>query len=422
MKILLLSHNPIATYQNMGKTFLSLFGTFSKDELCQFYIYPSVPDTDKCSSYFRLTDKNVLKSAVVFPAKGIVVCPEENQHRIFENDSDESLYRNPKNKRPFRMLARDLLWKLSRWNTRALNEWITEQKPTHLFVAPGTAKFIYDIALKISKRYSLPIVTYICDDYYFVKPHATALGRFQQKLLHGKIRELLSKTSHIVSICPELQECYHAVFGVSATTIMTGTNYPIADRVGVTDDPTSITFMGNIRCGRYNSLAEIGTALDELNAEYGTSYTLKIYSGEKEPSILSVFDNIHSVRFMGFVGGEEFEKTFHSSEILLHTEAFDDASIDLVKHSVSTKIADSLASGIPLFAYGPDSVSSMKHLIRNNCAVVSTSRESLKKDLLRCFREQSLCKETAQNGLSCAHKYHDSSINSKMLREVFCSL
>ena len=180
MKILLLSHNPIATSNNMGKTFLSLFGAFSNDEICQFYIYPSVPDTDKCSSYFRLTDKNVLKSAVVFPAQGTGVCPQENQHRLFENAIDEKVYGNPKNKRPFRMLARDLMWKLSRWNTRALNEWIQGQKPTHIFVAPGTAKFIYDIALKISRRYSLPIITYICDDYYFVTPHATALGRFQQ--------------------------------------------------------------------------------------------------------------------------------------------------------------------------------------------------------------------------------------------------
>ena len=118
---------------------------------------------------------------------------------------------------------------------------------------------------------------------------------------------------------------------------------------------------------------------------------------------------------------EEFERVFRSAQILLHTEAFDDTSIDLVKHSVSTKIADSLASGIPLFAYGPDSVSSMKHLIRNNCAVLSTSKESLKRDLLRCFQDQLLRERTAENGLACAHKYHDSNINSKTLRNLVFS-
>lgn len=402
----------------MGKTFLSLLSSLGKEELCQFYVYPSLPDTDKCSSYYRITDKNVLKSLGVFSARGECILPQNGQNSLYEKADDESLYRNPKNKRPLRILARDLMWKLSRWDTRALNEWIREQKPTHLFVAPGTAKFIYDIALKISKRYSLPIVTYICDDYYFVKPHATALGRFQQKLLHEKIRELLSRTSRIVTICPELEEAYQSKFGVPATTIMTGTNYSIADRVSVNEHPSVLTYMGNIRCGRFRSLAEIGKALDELNFANGTNYRLEIYSSEKNVTILSNFDGIRSIHFKGFVGGEEFERIFHSSELLLHTEAFDEDSIDLVKHSVSTKIADSLASGIPLFAYGPESVSSMKHLIRNNCAVVSTSREMLKQDLLRCFKDCELRKDVALNGLKCAHKYHDSDVNSKLLREI----
>lgn len=418
MRVLLITHNPISTCHNMGKTFLSLFVGFSNEELCQFFIYPSVPDVKKCRSYFRMTDKSILKSVCLFSARGTVIQPDETCHSLYEKDSDALLYGAPKNKRPSRVLARDLMWKLSRWDTRALNEWIREQNPTHIFVAPGTAKFIYDIALKISKRYSLPIVTYICDDYYFVKPHATALGRFQQKLLREKIRELLSRTSHIVTICPELEAAYRSEFGVPSTTIMTGTNYSVADSVSAKEHPSVLTYMGNIRCGRFHSLAEIGKALDELNSANGTDYQLDIYSGEKEDSILDSFAGIRSIHFKGFVGGQEFERIFHSSELLLHTEAFDEDSIDLVKHSVSTKIADSLASGIPLFAYGPESVSSMKHLIRNNCAIVSTSRERLKQDLLRCFQDYEQRKDVAQNGLKCAHKYHDSDVNSKLLREI----
>ena len=45
MKVLLLSHNPVTTYNNMGKTFLSLFSAFRPEELCQLYLYPAVPDT-----------------------------------------------------------------------------------------------------------------------------------------------------------------------------------------------------------------------------------------------------------------------------------------------------------------------------------------------------------------------------------------
>ena len=62
MKVLIISHNPLCTYNAMGKTLASLFSRFSREELCQLYIYPSYPDMDLCSSYFRVTDKEVLHS------------------------------------------------------------------------------------------------------------------------------------------------------------------------------------------------------------------------------------------------------------------------------------------------------------------------------------------------------------------------
>ena len=60
MKVLLLSHNPVTTYNNMGKTFLSLFSAFRPEELCQLFLYPAVPDTACCGSYYRFTDREAL--------------------------------------------------------------------------------------------------------------------------------------------------------------------------------------------------------------------------------------------------------------------------------------------------------------------------------------------------------------------------
>ena len=62
MKVLLLSHNPVTTYNNMGKTFLSLFSAFRPEELCQLFLYPAVPDTACCGSYYRFTDREALHS------------------------------------------------------------------------------------------------------------------------------------------------------------------------------------------------------------------------------------------------------------------------------------------------------------------------------------------------------------------------
>ena len=121
MKVLLISHNCFSTYQNMGKTFLSLFSGFEKDEICQLYIYPTVPDVDACSSYYRVTDKDVLDSLLKFKKPGgeidksRIVSAKKN---LFENKDDAKLYKKPGKKDPMKRLLRDAMWSLSRWYTK----------------------------------------------------------------------------------------------------------------------------------------------------------------------------------------------------------------------------------------------------------------------------------------------------------------
>ena len=418
MKILIISHNPLSTYQNMGKSMMSLFDSFDSTELCQFYIYPSFPDVDKCRSYYRITDKDVLRSYWKLKVMGREIEPELENHQMFSSEKDERLYRNRKNKTALRMLARDAMWRFSHWFNADLRRWLDREAPTAIFVAPGTSKFLYDIALKISKYRNIPIITYVCDDYYFVeKPHG-ALERLRVSLLHRKIEKLMERTSQLVLICDELKEHYSERFGIPSVTVMTGSNYPVEKEIHVCDAPKTITYMGNIRCNRFTSLADIGRTIDKINKERGTDYRLDIYSGEKDASILSSFDGIASIRFCGFVGGEDFDRVFRSSELLLHTEAFDEVSIDLVKHSVSTKIADSLGSGIPMIGYGPDRVSSMKHLIRNDCAVCITSPDDLKEGLLSAFADVEELKRVAENGLRTADIYHNTEKTSVHFYEL----
>ena len=158
MKVLIISHNPITTFDAMGKTILTLFSDYKKEGLCQLYVYPTVPDVDKCNSYFRITDKDVLKSYFRFKVSGKEIeykAIESANGKLFENEDDTSIYRNRKNKKPFRMLARDLMWKFSKWFNKPLKKWIERENPTHIFLAPGNQKFIYRIALKIYPCYRL---------------------------------------------------------------------------------------------------------------------------------------------------------------------------------------------------------------------------------------------------------------------------
>lgn len=413
MKILLITHNPISTSNNMGKTFLSLFSQFSKDELCQLYVHPSLPDVDACHSYYRITDREALKGICLRCSVGGEVTSLPPRAEI---STPASGIKN-RNK-PLVRLGRDLVWKLSHWYSKHLKLWLDQEAPTHIFLAPGYAKFIYDIALRIAKDRDIPIVTYLCDDYYFVKQPSSILERLRVHLLKKKTEVLMKKTACLVAICDEIKEAYHQAFGVPAVTIMTGTEIPTQRPKSADRTPASISYFGNVGCHRYRSLCDTGEALETINRQDHTAYALKVYTNEQDPEILKAFSKVPTIRLCGFVTGDAFKQAMAEADLLLHVEAFDEESIDLVKHSVSTKIADSLASGVPLIAYGPAEISSMKHLHSHQCALIATARIDLSLVLTKALTDETARRGVVDNALNTVKIYHDQKKNSNELKKI----
>ena len=416
MKVLLISHNPCSTYNGMGKTLASLFSEFALEELCQLYIYPSYPDLKTCASYYRITDKEVLKSLYTLRKPGTEV-PPEKVHELqsyYEDEKDEALYRNRKNKAPLRRMARDLIWSLSKWDSRELEDWLDREAPTCIFVAPGPAKFLYNIALRISEKRGIPMAVYICDEYYFVKTPRSLTGKLQTALLRRKMDRLMERASLIVTICQELKEAYEAKFSVPAHVLMTGSSVSPSKTNGAPPD-SAISYFGNVRSNRYKALAQIGGALAELSAEQGREYRLRVYTSEKDPEILRTMTDSGAVDILPFPREPAYREMLKSSRLLLHVEAFDEESIDRVRHSVSTKIADSLNSGIPLLAYGPEEVSSIRHLLRNGCAFTVTDPAKLKETILQGLTDEEAREACVRKALETAARCHSSERNSRKL-------
>lgn len=408
----------------MGKTFLSLFSQFEKEELCQIYIYPTLPNVDRCASFYRVTDKEVVSALFRRWEKVGGEVPKDKireEEPLFEIPEDRSLYRDPKNKSPVRRLLRDAMWRLVKWYDRDLEQWLQRENPECIFFAPGSAKFIYDFALRISKRLNIPIITYICDEYYFVQPPRQLLDRLRVGLFQAKMKKLMENTSHLFVICEELKEAYSRAFSVPTSVLMTGSAVPVAQQPRQTGHPKEICYFGHIRCNRYLSLREVGKELDEINRLHGENCKLKIYTFEQDEAFLEPLRQVASIELCGPVAGAAFDNALRSAQLLLHVEAFDEESIDRVRHSVSTKIADSLAIGTPLLAYGPDCVSSMKHLLRHGCALTATSREQLRPMLETALFDDTARYSAVEKALKTAAEYHDSDAVGRRFRSILAA-
>lgn len=404
----------------MGKTFLSLFSSFEKSELCQLYIYPSVPDVDICQSYYRVTDRDVLNGYFHFGKVASRVLQSEDidtTHSFFETEQDENFLRS-REKKPVTLLCRDLLWRFSLWYSKKLKDWLTEQKPTCIFLAPGESKFIYDIALRISKELKIPIVVYLCDEFYFIKYRGSVLKRLQLFLLKRKMEKTIQRCKSIVGICDELSAAYSEHFNKETCTIHNGCSSELLRVCGGKEKIGGISYFGNLSLGRFESVCDIGEALDAINRKTGEELKLSLYTPILEPEAKKRLDSVSSVELCGFVTGEQYREAFLNSDLLLHVESFSEENAERVRHSISTKIADSLGSGIPLIAYGPADVASVHYLAENDCALVISRKQDVENMLFRIISSESDRKRIVENALFVADSNHRSLENSRKLRSV----
>ena len=88
----------------------------------------------------------------------------------------------------------------------------------------------------------------------------------------------------------------------------------------------------------------------------------------------------NGIRYHGPINSERVKEVMAKSRFLIHTESFADNMRHSVMYSVSTKIADSLASGTCIIAYGPKEVASMAYLAENNAAFCITDDD----DIVEC--------------------------------------
>lgn len=413
MKVLILSHNPICRTNNMGKTLLTLFSAFKKEELCQFYVRNSLPDIDKCRSYYRITDREALKSVFFSRSEGGEVFPAADGKIPTANGRVVK-------RSPFKLFLRDIVWKISRVCGKKLDMWIEKESPDCIFIAPGYSGFIYDIALKISRKYNLPIIVYICDDYCFIKNKGGLFKRLQIERIRKKMSALTTKASCAVTISEELKNAYEQEFGVTCKTVMTGGLIAPSDAQNnyraEKHDKFAAIYLGNLARNRYVSLCEIGKALERINNEKGTDYKLLVYTGETDEKALSALSKIKTVKLCGEVKGENYSETLCSAELLVHTEAFDEKSIDLVKYSISAKISDLVSSERKIFVYGPENISSVQYFVKNDAAYVASNKSELEKTLISAFNESG--EHYIANARRLAIKNHDLKQNGEEIYKI----
>lgn len=414
-KILVISHNVFSVTENMGKTLVSYFKDFAQQDLAQFYIHSEVPTSPVCSNYYRVTDKEMIRS--VFGRKTGKIFTEkdvETGRATSRTDSGTTarLYQKARKRTPIIYILRNLWWKLGHWNNQKLQGWLNSFNPDCVFFASGDYTFLYQIALKIAKSRNIPLYVCCVDDFYFNNKNSGAfLGKWQHKRFMKSVQKTVQYATKLFCICNKMSQDYGRYFQKQCVTLPTAAtfNSPIS-----TGQNLQISYLGNLGYNRHLQLAEIGRALKSLNLGIRC---IDVYSSESRPEILKHLTMQNGVRFHGAVSANQVQKIMAQSLAVIHTESFDPVIQRSVQYSVSTKIADSLMSGTCLFAYGPKSIASMEYLSQNGAAVCAFSKAQLPQVLTGLLTNAVLRNSTVQNALALAQKNHRQQLAGQIIQK-----
>lgn len=415
MKVLIISQPVLSKTNNMGKTLMGYFSSFKPSEVAQLYLRNGVPNnTERCFQYYRFSDEDAVHSIYNRKVTGTKFKEENIKAENVQPQSSADVYKIGSKHKAWMLLFRDLLWRFSSWKNSDLLGWVKEVDPDVVFFAAGDGGFSYRIADYLAKYLNKPLVV-VCMDDFFVnnRNKGELLGAIRQKLFMRTVKRTMSKAAAVFTICESMNRVYSQMFGVPCYTLHTAAARKM---LKYSADANQISYIGNVGCGRYKSLLEIGKALSAIRSE-GVPKCIDIYTESYQPEYIEPLKDAPGIRFHGSISPDEVLNVMSNSMAVIHTESFERNMMDMVRFSVSTKIAESLMYGPCLIAYGPEGIASIDYLKENNAAWTITRPEDIEKGLEKILKNSTLREQIVRNARKLAEKNHNADVNPKKVRE-----
>lgn len=407
LRILIISHNAMNLDENNGRTLRNLFCNMPCEKMAHLYFHTDKINAPFCDDFYRITDFDIKESILKFKRPGRVI---KNLDDAVTSEKQNSTYGKYSRKSPLVRLVRDFIWGIGTWKTKTFKKWLREIAPNVVFFYGSDCVFSQRIARWIQKFLKIPMLIYWVDDFYLRSKRKAGLLSTINNYRYRNIAKKNIKSSLNVCITPMMASDYKKEFGIEFNVLFNSSCLEHFASLPL-HKPLKMSYLGNISAGRYNSIIKIGQIIHD-NA---LPIDFSVYSSEFREEFLSKIYGHDGFVFKGKIPYEEVIKAMRESDLLLHVEDFSKANIDICRYSLSTKIADCLASNRCLLCYGPDEVASMHYLKESGAALVANSEEELYSLLFEICKDTSIINRTSKKGLDLWEKNHNMAVNCTVL-------
>ena len=392
----------------VGSTWPDLLKFYPKEYITNICIRDEIPDSDVASRYFSISENRVLKSIFNRKIKTgrevyAQISTDENQDLAAHNER----YQKMRQKRRFSLLmARELAWKIGKWKTKELNDFIDSSNPDIILYSMSVYVHYSRVIRHAIKRTGARAIGYIWDDTFTYK-QSDELGykiyRFFQRRALKKIAKL---SDNFFAISDMTKKEADEFFGIDSVIL----TKPLCrePKVDYTDFemPVKAVYTGNLAIGRDKSLVRIVKAAKNINSN-GVKirfdiYTNTLLSDEIKKELNCDYSELHDA-----VPQKEVFEIQRNSDLMLFVEDIDGPDARVARLSFSTKITDYLSSGKCIFAVGYKETAPMQYFIKNDAAVIADNDKEIEEKLSMLVNNPELLVKYAENACDIGIKNHN---------------
>lgn len=404
MRILIVSRSPWRLDNSFGNTYSSIFRDMQDVEIANIYLADGTPEFEpNVKAYYKVSEREMVNSIMhPFSSKkvGCAAYAEKPGKTAFVEKDENYMAVGKKKRWPIMFIARDLIWKYGAIDYSGIDAFVEEFKPDIIFLPYYYAKYVFRVALRLQKKYNLPMTGEAALDIYSLKQLSFDpfywLNRFG---IRRWIRKAANASASLYLISEKMRKDYSKYLGLPCKILYKIPDFNRMQSVYTElHTPVRFLFTGNIGANRWKTLALLASALKNNDWGYLDIYTATPLTKEIQKALnVKGYSEIHDP-----VTQEQVKVLQNGADVLVHVESFDLANKLLVRYSISTKIMDYLCMGRAILGIGPKDVASIEYLKDNDASLVATNPDEMNNLIKMLKNNPNLVMDYSQKGLAFA--------------------
>lgn len=377
IRILIVSRTPWDDSNSFGNTFSNLFGGMEGVEIYNICCQTGDNNNNIVKAAYQMTDTSVLKSL-----KG-----EQSGHKMWQQAqqkiSEQTEICFPRQRLTIFYICREILWKIGRWKSKSLENFIKDIKPDFLYLPIYHSGYVCDVQLFAIRKSHVPYCVHITDDVYTHPPTPllTPLKSLYHLWVSRKIRQLIKSARYGEAFAESMVEEYPRNYGIPFYLIGKGiapTSMP--RKITLEQDLSEMNFVytGNYGGERGQQLVILAKEINNHLIRRDKKAVFSIYSNTVvEDKIKTALSQYSFVKLYKGVDSVQVYKIQKNANFLIHVEGFSKKAIAETRMSFSTKLIDYMSTMKPIIAIGPSNINSIEVLKRYGLAYIATNRAEI---------------------------------------------